>query len=310
MRKTLAIFICGLSLLTAGTFAFLQGQQHNGRSEGAARARALPEYNRALQNEFTIEVLVNNRTLEELYARGRRYIEAQEGAEYALRIHNPLGERIAVALAVDGLNTIDARRTTAWNASKWVIQPYQTITVRGWQMSSNRARRFYFTTEQDSYANRINRPSDMGVISAVFFREREDVAVASPPSYPRSNDDSEYGEQSAGRRSSSDSSSAPSSAPSSSARATESRRRSSAGAAQPDDTHAATGIGQSVRNNVNWVNLDLDPNPYSQVTMRYEYRDALVRLGVIPRRDRGQEVIRRRENSTGFSDNRRYSPEP
>lgn len=298
MKKLLMILICALGLVAAFAVPALRGQ----RSETSAR-RTIPQDDRYYQaNDFRIEVLVNGTPLEELYARGTRYVEAQEGAEYALRIHNPLGVRVAVALSVDGLNTIDARRTTAWQASKWVIQPYQTITVRGWQMSSSRARRFYFTTEQDSYANRINRPSDMGVIAAVFFREREPVAIVTPP-HRRSNDD--YDEMRSDSESARRSSSA-GNAPTASGRSSEARARNSA---PPDDTHAATGIGRNVNNNVNWVNLDLDPSPYAQVTVRYEYRDALVRLGVIPQRRPAQSVIRRRENATGFEDGR-YSPEP
>ena len=100
---------------------------------------------------FDLEVLVNGRPLEEYYARGRTYIEAIQGAEYELRVRNPSADRVAVALSVDGLNTVDARHTSAWNASKWVIEPYQSITISGWQMSTERARRFYFTNERDSY---------------------------------------------------------------------------------------------------------------------------------------------------------------
>ena len=301
MKKALTILICGLSLLAALAVPVLRGQGSE-RGAAASARRAFPQDDRYYQaNDFRVEVLVNGRPLEELYARGMRYVEAQESAEYALRIHNPLGVRVAVALSVDGLNTIDARRTTAWQASKWVIQPYQTITVRGWQMSSNRARRFYFTTEQDSYANRINRPSDMGVIAAVFFREREPVAIVTPP-YGRSDDyDEMRSDGESARRSS-----RAGSAPTASTRSSDARARNSA---PPDDTHAATGIGRNVRNNVNWVNLDLDPSAYAQVTIRYEYHDALVRLGVIPRRRPAQSVIRRRENATGFEDGR-YSPEP
>ncbi len=130
---------------------------------------------------FEVEVLVHGRPLEEYAARGRSYVEALEGAEYELRIRNPLGVRVAVALSVDGMNTIDARRTSAWDGSKWVIGPYQTITISGWQMSSSRARRFYFTTERDSYGAKLGRTANLGVISAVFFRERERVVVVPPP---------------------------------------------------------------------------------------------------------------------------------
>src|SRR5262245_474437 len=58
---------------------------------------------------FDLEVLVEGRPVAEYFARGRTYIEALRGAEYELRIRNPSGERVAVALSVDGLNTIDAK---------------------------------------------------------------------------------------------------------------------------------------------------------------------------------------------------------
>src|SRR5207253_10391431 len=102
------------------------------------------------ENGFSVEVLVDGRPVPEYAARGRQYVEAFENAEYELRIHNPLGTRVEMALSSDGLNTIDARHTGAWDAHKWVIEPYGTIYVRGWQMSSENARRFYFTSERDS----------------------------------------------------------------------------------------------------------------------------------------------------------------
>src|SRR5215203_2928130 len=143
------------------------------------RRVAQPQY-----GSFGVEVLVGGGPLDVIYGRGRRYVEAREGAEYDLLVHNPLPVRVAVALSVDGLNTIDARRTSAWESSKWVIEPYGTIRISGWQMSSSRARRFYFTTERDSYAARLGRASDLGVITAVFFREstpRPDPVT--PPPY-------------------------------------------------------------------------------------------------------------------------------
>jgi hypothetical protein len=126
-------------------------------------------------------VLVDGRPLEEYAARGRRYVEAIEGAEYEVRIHNPLPVRVGVALSVDGLNTINARHTTAWLSSKWVIAPYQTIQISGWQVSSERARHFYFTTERDSYGARLGQTANLGLISAVFFREQQAYPVTVVP---------------------------------------------------------------------------------------------------------------------------------
>jgi len=191
---------------------------------------------------FDLEVVVNGRALTEYYARGRTYIEALQGAEYELRVRNNSGDRVAVALSVDGLNTIDARHTSAWNASKWVIEPYQTITISGWQMSSERARRFYFTNERDSYGAKLGQTANLGVIAAVFFRERRPVPITRPP-YPITRDKMESG---------------------SSARAQSAPLRK-------DDDNAATGIGRNVRNDVRWVDMDLDSRAAGEVTIRYEY---------------------------------------
>jgi hypothetical protein len=248
---------------------------------------------------FGVEVLVEGAPLEAVYGRGRRYVEAREGAEYELLVHNPLPVRVAVALAVDGLNTIDARHTSAWESSKWVIEPYGSIRVSGWQMSSSRARRFYFTTERDSYAARLGRASDLGVITAVFFRESTPRPYpVTPPPYER--DSSRVPERSRDegeRRSQSE--------------AGKSRGSAGATAARPryDDDYAATGIGRSLDHDVTWIQLPLERTPAAEVTVRYEYRDALVRLGLLPRPRRDDEVLRRRERARGFEEPR-YSPEP
>ncbi len=212
---------------------------------------------------FDLDVLVDGRPLDEYYSRGRTYVEALQGAEYELRLRNNSPDRVAVALSVDGLNTIDARHTSAWNASKWVIEPYQTITISGWQMSSERARRFYFTNERDSYGAKLGQTANLGVIAAVFFRERN-RPVPITPSYPVTRDK--------------DSMEAPRST--SSGSSAQSVRRS-------DDDEAATGIGRNVRNDVRWVDMDLDSRAAGEVTIRYEYR-------------------RRREDSRGFCPEPKY----
>jgi hypothetical protein len=259
-----------------------------------------PERAAVTSGGFEVEVLVNGRPLDEYAARGRHYVEALEGAEYELRIRNPLGVRVAVALSVDGMNSIDARRSAAWEASKWVIGPYQTITIGGWQMSSSRARRFYFTTERDSYGAKLGRTANLGVISAVFFRERQPVVIVPPPRRPIPYDHDGVERNESKRRTD---------APSAQGRAGEGAKSAEISPA-PDDDYAATGIGRNVRNDVRWVNMDLQPRAIAEVTIRYEYRDALVRLGIIPRRYPPREdALRRRERSTGFED-RGFSPEP
>jgi hypothetical protein len=308
MHRALLALTGGLLMATLAVLGVAQGggADRGGRSSsggGAERPAGRIVEHRPFQEQFRVEVIAGGAPRETYPARGKAYVEAVEGEEYALRLSNPLPVRVAVALSVDGLNTIDARRTTARDASKWVIPPYGSITVSGWQMSSTRARRFYFTNERDSYANRIGRPSDMGVITAVFFRERRNRSdIYHPPrpheSQPRSEDRAE-----SKRRTQSD-------AP---AAAASTARGSTSGhviVPDADEEYAATGIGRSVSNDVWSVQLDLESSPAAEVTLRYEFRDALVRLGILPRNYRPQpDPLRRRERARGFED-RQFSPEP
>jgi hypothetical protein len=292
MKKSrLVLSLALVALLCAASVASAQ-------SSGAHDGRIWrPQY-----GGFDVDVVVGGGTLEALYGRGRRYVEAREGAEYELVLRNPLPVRVAVALSVDGLNTIDARRTSAWDASKWVIEPYGTIRISGWQMSSSHARRFYFTNERDSYAAKIGRASDLGVITAVFYREQSARPYpVTPPPYEdedmrRPRDRSEAPkEKNAPEQGESRSNSA--------------GRGATTARPQRDDDYAATGIGRSVEHDVTWIQMRLERSPASEISIRYEYHNALVRLGILPRPWTDDNALRRRERARGFSDPN-YCPEP
>ena len=66
---------------------------------------------------YQMEILVDGVPLQKLHGR-TTYVEALEGREYSVRLSNRTGSRIAVALSVDGLNSIDAKSTSARGASK------------------------------------------------------------------------------------------------------------------------------------------------------------------------------------------------
>ena len=133
---------------------------------------------------YSMEILIGGTPVCEYPARGKSYIEALKRREYSVRLHNLTAERIAIALSVDGLNSIDARTTTARDARKWVLGPYETITLDGWQVSSATARKFYFTTEEKSYGSWLGKTNNLGLIAAAVFREkRRPISHYSWPPY-------------------------------------------------------------------------------------------------------------------------------
>ena len=291
IRLLLGVTACLLAVvLGTGTFVLVRRASAAVVQDSTSDRITKP---RKPYSSFEVDVIVNGRSLTEYFARGRTYVEALHGAEYELRLRNSSPDRVAVALSVDGLNTIDARHTSAWNASKWVIEPYRTITISGWQMSTERARRFYFTNERHSYGAKLGQTANLGVISAVFFKERRPITPVTPP-YPIYRDrDSEQ----------SRSQEAPAPSSSSKSRSMGSTSDNRAAMPTPNDDYAATGIGRSVRHDVRWVNMNLESRAAAEVTVRYEYYSALLRLGVVPR-PREPYPLYRREDARGFS------PEP
>jgi hypothetical protein len=131
-----------------------------------------------------VEVLVSGVPVPSYYHNGRTYIEALRGREYSILLTNPLGSRVAVALSVDGLNTINARRTEARFGHKWILGPHESVVISGWQTGAQHARRFFFTTEERSYGAWLGQTENLGVISAAFFKERIRVVQRPVPMQP------------------------------------------------------------------------------------------------------------------------------
>jgi hypothetical protein len=225
---------------------------------------------------FAVNVLVDDAQRTEYFRSGTVYIEAVRGASYSLRITNPTGYRVAVALSVDGLNTIDAKHTDARSASKWVLEPYESTVISGWQINNRTARNFFFTGERRSYGAALGQTENLGVIEAVYFRERRHEAEVYRPS--------PFGEERAGSANGA-------LAPSAKAQRSEA------------DDYAATGMGQRAHHEVEMIDIDLEPTPVASVRIRYEYRPQLVKLGILSPH---VSPLERRERASGFET---YCPE-
>ena len=138
-------------------------------------------------------------------------------------------------------------------------------------MNDRTARRFFFTGERKSYGAALGQTENLGVIEAVFYRQRQrQVSIFAP-------------------------------------RAQESNRQgapSAAAAAAPSDDYAATGMGGRTTHEVEQVDIDLENVPAVRVIIRYEFHPQLVRLGVLPQ---GESPLDRSERARGFGT---WCPEP
>lgn len=248
---------------------------------------------------YPVAVVADGAALPRHEKGGVQYVEAAKGREYVLRITNPTNVRVAAAVSVDGLNTLDGKKTTARLAKKWLIAPYQTIEVKGWQVSADRVRRFEFTTEKDSYGAKLGQTSDLGTIGVAIFRDIGSVAAVTKPI-----DGSMRGMGKAELKTMGDVR----------AKSTFGLGGVGAGGAMgsasekkaplADDGFAATAQGRAEAHRVSYTDVQLEATPSMVLSLRYEYRPTLVRLGVVPASETGLE---RREKAEAFKPE--YAPE-
>ena len=223
---------------------------------------------------YGVTILVDDVERPEYPARGNTYVEAIRGENYAIRVTNPTPYRVGVALSVDGLNTIDASHLSAADAPKWIIEPYDSMVISGWQVSDRTSRRFFFTGEKRSYGAALGQVENLGVIEAVFYRERQrSIDVFAPRSESMDKDRRE-------------------------------QQAPSASGAPPSDDYAGTGMGGRTRHEIERVDIDLEKYPAATLRIRYEFRPQLVKLGVLPALE---SPLDRRERARGFEG---YCPEP
>ncbi len=114
------------------------------------------------------------------YHRGEYWVAGQPGAKYAIQIRNSRGPRMLAVTSVDGLNVLTGE-TADFSQSGYVFESGQRYGIEGWRKSDAEIAAFVFTASGDSYAERVGKPRDMGVIGVALFRERAPVAVYSPP---------------------------------------------------------------------------------------------------------------------------------
>jgi hypothetical protein len=184
---------------------------------------------------------------------GRRYVEGQPGNEYAVRIRNCTDQRLLAVLSVDGVNVVTGE-TASPDQSGYVIEPGGYVTVQGWRKDLNRTAAFYF--------------SDLGVIGVALFRERplerqgwlsSDRRTAPAPSREKAEADA------AGK--------------------TVDSRAASANAAAPamQEPSLGTGHGRGEYSPVQQVEFErASTRPDELVAIRYERRETLVAMGVLP----------------------------
>lgn len=131
---------------------------------------------------FRLEIVSDDKGVKrESHRNGRPFVAADKDERYSIRLYNPLPVRVAVNLTLDGLNSISGKPCGISDGAKWIIDPYSSVTIPGWQVNGAEARRFFFTDKPKSYAkwqgDRTGRDlsANCGVIGAAFFWNQREL---------------------------------------------------------------------------------------------------------------------------------------
>ena len=209
--------------------------------------------------------------LPEYRHRGRGWVAGTPGHRYAVRLTNTTGERVLVVLSVDGVNAVSGQ-TAAPSQAGYVLGPWESTEIGGWRKSLDDIAQFVFTDLPDSYAARTGRPDNVGVVGIAVFRERWQRPLPAP---------------------------APPVAAAPQAKAGASADRAMAMEAMPQ--RIGTGHGQRERAPVGQTTFERASSVPQQVSeLRYDSVQALVAMGVLPRRYQAQTWPQPRAFPGGF----------
>ncbi len=238
--------------------------------------------------------------------RQRYYLEARRGARYSLHITNRSGQRVGVLVTVDGLNAISGElepssqgRPAARPGRMYVLSPWDDVTVRGWRTSLEEVRRFTFVDEERSYAVRSDKSNGkLGWIEVKVYRERHAQVWREPyvgQNQPVPADRDEEAKASASERARTGAADrrADSAAPAAPA--------AEAPSAARGQSFPGTGWGQREQDPVTLVSFEPEAAATDVVTLRYEYRRALVALGILPPRSTRDRLAEREGGRGGFA---------
>src|SRR5689334_17117569 len=239
-----------------------------------------------------VQMLVNGANAP-LYSRpgvgDKRYFEAFAGGQYEVRLRNLTGNRIGVLVSVDGLNVVSGERSNLdRNEAMYVLDPWESTTIRGWRTSLDDVRRFVFVDEQRSYASRTGQANgDMGWIRVVAFTEYV----------------SSWGRVKSGYRDSGPSAPmpyAPEEPRAQSAPEGDNLARRQTSESRADESAPGTGWGDSSRDPVRRTQFNAAAVATDQIILRYEYASGLRALGIEPIRNRSR-VWEREDGQLGLA---------
>lgn len=133
---------------------------------------------------MNVEILSSaGAVLRTLHHTGQAFTEVPTGytGEYQVRLTNNWPARRLAVLSVDGINVVDGS-DAGYDGPGYVLEPFASVTVKGFLRSNAECARFQFADATASYAAGTGRGTkNVGVIGVAVFDERVQPAQFTPP---------------------------------------------------------------------------------------------------------------------------------
>lgn len=203
------------------------------------------------------------------------WVEGSEGRSFEVILRNRCPGRVLAVVSMDGLNILTGSEAS-YDQPGYILAPGTAYRAKGWRKSDREIAKFYFSAPAESYADRVGKGGNLGVIGVAFFDERRP-----PPQPPMISRSREQDGAFSSRKSESSIGSGPS-APLSPppASAADSSRASNQASASPG---LGAGHGETARDLVQRASFARMSEPFKIASIRYDSAANLIRMGVLPR---------------------------
>ena len=128
------------------------------------------------KSSYEFDVLVHGSSAKEYYHNGSYYIEGKEGTRFSIRMRNNSSHRVLFVPTVDGLSIMNGKEAS-FKSSGYIVGAYDSLTISGWRTSNDNVAEFFFSSPKQSYASKMDRAGNLGVIGCAVFKEKKPVEV-------------------------------------------------------------------------------------------------------------------------------------
>jgi len=134
-----------------------------------------------ISQDPAVEVWVENQQGKMVRSRiyhhdGCSYVEGIDGRRYLIRVTNPTMGRVETVVSVDGIDVHDGKQA-ATDKSGLVINPRGSYDFEGFRVSNEKVAAFRFGGVEGGYAAHKGDTSNVGVIGVAIYREQERMPI-------------------------------------------------------------------------------------------------------------------------------------